>query len=63
MASINRYTSWAVESLENLKDQYRNSGLDPVVVAGRLSALQGRIEILKAVPINLDAYPWNEDVL
>lgn len=59
--SVNRYTEWTIACLEQIKGEYRKSEMDPVKRQGRLSALQARIELLKAVPIRMNAHPWTED--
>ena len=62
MDAVNRYVQWAVNEIAAIKEIYSNAaGLDPVVVHGRLSALQARMDLLVPVTFNAKAHPWCED--
>lgn len=47
--------------LEGLAIDYQASDLDPVTKAGRVDALNAKIDYLKGLPLNENAHPWVED--
>jgi hypothetical protein len=62
LRGADRYVAWAVERLNELKNTYRNSDLEPLIVQARLSAIQSKIDALNAVKLDPDAHPWAADV-
>lgn len=61
LRAADRYVTWAVERLEDLKSTYRKSGLEPTIVQARLHAIQSKIDAMKSISLNPAAHPWSFD--
>lgn len=51
----------ALAQLSKLRLDYQNSDLDEPIKAARLVALNRKIDALRAISLNANAYPWSED--